>query len=88
MQQQINLQITQAWNELDAARNTFLTTQTGLRAAEETFRIVNNKYRANQVLLLEFLDAQNRVTTARLQGLLAWSDVLIKEAALRQSAGL
>ncbi len=88
VQQQITLQVTSAWNELDAARNTFLTSQSGLRAAEETFRIVNNKYRANQVLLLEFLDAQNRVTTARLQGLLAWSDVLIKEAALRQVAGL
>lgn len=88
VQQQITLQVTSAWNELDAARNTFLTTQSGLHSAEETFRIVNNKYRANQVLLLEFLDAQNRVTTARLQGLLAWSDVLIKEAALRQAAGL
>ena len=62
--------------------------QSGLRAAEETFRIVNNKYRASQVLLLEFLDAQNRVTTARLQQLLAWSDVLVKEAALRKAAGL
>ena len=87
-QQQIALQVTQAWNDFDAARNTFSTAQAGLRAAEETFRIVNNKYRASQVLLLEFLDAQNRVTTARLQQLLAWSDVLVKEAALRKAAGL
>jgi len=88
VQQQIALQVTSAWNELDAAQNTFRTTQVGLRAAEETFRIVNNKYRANQVLLLEFLDAQNRVTTARLQQLLAWSEVLVKEAGLRKAAGL
>lgn len=87
-QQQIALQVTQAWNDFEAARNTFATAQTGLKAAEETFRIVNNKYRANQALLIEFLDAQNRVTTARLQQSLAWSDVLVKEAALRKAAGM
>ncbi len=88
VQQQIALQVTQSWNDFDAARNTYATAQTGLRAAEETFRIVNNKYRASQVLLIEFLEAENRVTTARLQSTLAWTDVLLKEAALRQAAGL
>lgn len=88
VQQQIALQITQNFNALEAARNTYTTAQTGLRAAEETFRIVNNKYRASQVLLIEFLEAQNRVTTAHLQSTLAWMDVLLKEAALRQAAGL
>ncbi len=87
-QQQIALQVTQAWNNLETARNAWTTSQQGLRAAEETFRIVNNKYRASQALLLEFLDAQNRVTTARLQVLLAWSEVLIKEAELKKAAGL
>lgn len=86
-QQQIALQVTQAWNEFEAARNTFTTTRAGLTAAESTFKIVSNKYRANQALLIEFLDAENRVTTARLQQLLAWTDVLLKEAALKKAAG-
>lgn len=88
VQQQIALQVTQAWNEFQAAQNSYTTTQAGLKAAEETFRIVNNKYRASQALLIEFLDAENRVTTARLQQLLAWSDVLVKEAALKKVAGM
>jgi len=88
VQQLVALQVSSAWNALEAAQNSFRTAQIGLRAAEETFRIVNNKYRANQVLLLEFLDAQNRVTTAKLQQLLAWSEVLVKEAGLRKAAGL
>lgn len=88
VQQQIALQVTAAWNDLDAAQNAFRTAQVGLRAAEETFRIVNNKYRASQVLLLEFMDAQSRVTTARLQQLLAWTEVLLREAALRKAAGM
>ena len=87
-EQQIALQVTQSWNAFEAARNTYATALVGLRAAEETFRIVNNKYRASQVLLIEFLEAQNRVTTARLQATLARMDILLKEAALRQAAGL
>lgn len=87
-QQLIALEVTQAWNEFQAAQNSYATTQAGLKAAEETFRIVTNKYRANQALLIEFLDAENRVTTARLQQLLAWSDVLVKEAALKRAAGI
>lgn len=88
VQQQIAMQVIQAWNEFDAARNSFATTQSGLTAAESTFKIVANKYRANQALLIEFLDAENRVTTARLQRMLAWSDVLLKEAALKKAAGI
>lgn len=87
-QQQIALQVTQSYNSLDAARNAWITAQQGQKAAEETFRIINNKYRANQALLIEFVDAQNRVTTARIQVLLAWLDVLSKEAELKKSVGL
>lgn len=87
VQQQIALQVTQAWNELENARNAWATAREGQRAAAESFRIINNKYRANQALLVEFLDAENRATAAQLQVLLAWSEVLIKEAALQKAAG-
>ncbi len=87
VKQQIAMQVTAAWNDYDAARKGFETAQSGLKSAEAIFKIVNNKYRAGQVLLLEFLDAQNRVTTARLQQLLAWSEVLSKEAALQKAIG-
>ena len=88
VQQQVALQVTTAWNDLESARNAFQTSQVGLRAAEESFRITQNKYRASQVLLIEFLEAQNRVTSARVQSALAWSDVILKDAALRRAAGL
>lgn len=88
VRQQIALQVTQASNELENARNVWNTSRQGLVAAEEIFRIVNNKYRANQALLIEFLDAQNRVTAARLQTVLAWAEVLVKEAEVRKAAGM
>jgi outer membrane protein len=86
-QQKIALQVTSALNSFENARNAWMTAQTGLKAAEETFRIINNKYRAGQALLVEYLDAQNRVNTARLQIALAWGMVLIEHTALRQAAG-
>ncbi|MCC7246652.1 MAG: TolC family protein [Saprospiraceae bacterium] len=88
VEQQIQLQVAVAWNDFQAAQNSFESAKSGLAAAEETFRIVHNKYRAGQALLLEYMDAQNRVTTARLQQILAWSEVLLKEAAMRNAAGL
>lgn len=87
-QQQIALQITQSLNDLEAARNGWHSAQNGQYSAEVAYKIIANKYKANQVLLLELLDAQNRVTTSKLQVLLAWNDVLIKEAELRKAAGL
>jgi outer membrane protein TolC len=87
LRQQIALQVTVAWNAYTAAQNTFKTTEAGLAAAEATYRIVNNKYRANQALLIEYLDAQNRVTTARLQQVLAWTEVLLKETEVEKALG-
>ncbi|MBK9337617.1 MAG: TolC family protein [Lewinellaceae bacterium] len=88
VQQQIALQVTQAANNLESARNAWASARQGLVAAEEIFRIVNNKYRANQALLLEYQDAQNRATTARLQVVLAWVEVLVREAEVRKAAGI
>lgn len=87
-QQKIALQITRAWNDFDAARKSYQASRNATVAAEESFRIINNKYRANQALLIEFLDAQNRVTSARLLSLLEYAEVLRKEAALRQAAAI
>jgi outer membrane protein len=87
MRQQIALQITQAHTELAIARHAVLTARSGLQAAEETLRITRNKYRAGQALLLEYTDATNRVTTARLQLSLAEMSVQTKHATLRRAAG-
>jgi outer membrane protein TolC len=75
-------------NAFDAARFALQSAQKNVEAAEAIFRIVNNKYRAGQALLLEFLDAKNRVDAARQQEIIARANLLIKETALRKSAGL
>lgn len=67
VQQQISMQVTDRFNALQSAKNAILSAEKGQKAAEEAFRIINNKYKAGQVLYLEWSNAQNRVTTAQLQ---------------------
>jgi outer membrane protein len=81
-EKQIALQMTQYYNEYDAAINNWRTAEKGVIAAESIFKIVNSKYRNSQALLLEFLNAQNRVTTAKLQVLLALIEAKNKEQKL------
>jgi len=88
VRRQMALEVTAAWNELEAARFAYQSAQKNVEAAKSIFRIVNNKYRAGQLLLLEFLDAQNRVTSAELQQLLSWAEILLKEAVLKKAAGI
>lgn len=85
---QISMQITASFHDFEAARYAYESAQKNADAAQSIFKIVQNKYRAGQALLLEWMDAQNRVTVAGLQRLLSWTDVIMKEIALKQAAGL
>lgn len=87
LEQQIALQVTQNHNNFVAAYQTWQTSKRGLQSAEEIFRIVTNKYRAGNQLLIEWLDAQNRVTAARLQVLVSYADLLIQESNVKASIG-
>ncbi len=82
LEKQIQLQVLQAYYDLDAANESLVATQSGVANAEQTFRIVDSKYRNGQALLIEFLRVQNDRLTAQLQQSLAREDVLVKRAAL------
>ena len=82
LEKQIQLQVIQAYYDLDAANESLVATQSGMANAEQTFRIVDSKYRNGQALLIEFLRVQNDRLTAQLQQSLAREDVLVKRAAL------
>lgn len=88
VQKQVQLQVVQAYYDLDAATESLTATQSGLANAEQTFRLIDSKYRNGQALLIEFLRVQNDRLTAQIQQSLARMDVLVKRAALdRATAG-
>ncbi|GAB3564694.1 hypothetical protein GCM10027578_10640 [Spirosoma luteolum] len=82
VQQQIRLQVVQAYYDLQAANQSLLATQQGVVNADQTFRVIDSKYRNGQALLIEYLRFQNDRLTAQLQQSLARTDVLVKRAAL------
>lgn len=85
LKKQIELQVIQAHYELKAARQSFETSQSGVRSTERSFQIIQAKYKEGQAILLEYLDAQNKYTTAQLTHSINQYEVLRKSAALQKT---
>ncbi|WP_460915445.1 TolC family protein [Spirosoma areae] len=88
VQRQIQLQVLQAYYDLDAATESLAATQSGMLNADQTFRVVDSKYRNGQSLLIEFLRYQNDRQTAQFQHSLARMDILVKRAALDRAVAV
>ncbi|MFC5412724.1 TolC family protein [Larkinella bovis] len=88
VEKQVQLQVLQAYYELDAANESLAASQTGLINAEQTFRLIDSKYRNGQALLVEYLRFQNDQQTAQIQQVLTRYDLLIKRAALDRVTAL
>ena len=82
VQQQIRLQVVQAYSEADAAEESLKATQHGVMATAQTLKVIDSKYRNGQSLLIELLKAQNDHLTAQIQESLSKFDVLTKRAGL------
>lgn len=87
VKQQIGLQVAAAYYELDAAKENFRLSNEGVRKAEGVMRIVESRYRNGNAIYIEYLKAQNDVTTARMMQSLARYDVWVKKAQLDKVSG-
>jgi outer membrane protein len=87
LEQQIQLQITQALYELYAARSAIEASEANVANARENYRIAEKRYRESKAIFIEVLDAHTKLTQAQLALNVARSDFLIKEAELEWAAG-
>ncbi|MCA4898498.1 MAG: TolC family protein [Bacteroidota bacterium] len=85
LKKQIELQVIQSHYELETARQAYAASQSGVRSTERSFQIIRSKYNEGQAILLEYLDAQNKLTTARLTQSINHYELLRKEAALHKT---
>jgi outer membrane protein len=85
LKKQIELQVIQAHYELETTKQSTLSAESGVRSTEKSFQIIRNKYNEGQAILLEYLDAQNKLTTARLTRSINHYELLRKEAALNKT---
>jgi outer membrane protein len=84
LKKQIELQVVQAYYEWETAQQTLLASQNGKRSSERSFQIIRSKYKEGQAILLEYLDAQNKLTTAQLTQSINHFELMRKEAALQK----
>lgn len=85
LKKQIELQVVQAFYEHKAAEQSYRATETSVSSTERSFQIIQSKYKEGQAILLEFLDAKNKMTTARLNRSITLYELLRKEAALQKT---
>jgi outer membrane protein len=88
VKQQIQLQVTQAYAEVEAAKKALDATKDGVIKAEKYFKVVESRYRNGQALLIEFIRAENDELTARISESLARYDILVKQAALDKASAI
>ena len=82
VENQLELQVTQAFLELEATRENLKLTADAQAKAEAYFKLIDSKYKNGNVLFIEWIKAQNEVTAAQLQQSLAQFEVLIKKSLL------
>lgn len=87
VQQQIGLQVTNAYYDLEAGRQQVLLAQAELEAAQKAFRLVQKKYAQGQANLVEFTNARTQQTNAGQKLIIAKYDYQIKMAALERATG-
>ncbi len=85
LRKQIELQVIQSHYDLQAASQAWETANSGVKSAEKNFQIVRSRYNEGQAIMLEYLDAQNKWTTARMMQSIRLYDFLRAEAALQKT---
>jgi outer membrane protein len=82
---QIELQVIQSHYELKSARQAYESSQSGVKSAQKSFQIIRSKYKEGAAILIEYLDAQNKYTTAQLTNSINQYELLRKSAALQKT---
>jgi len=85
LKKQIELQVIQAHYELESTKQAYAASQSGVKSAEKSFHIMRAKYLEGQAIMLEYLDAQNKFTTAQLTNSIYQYELLRKSAALQKT---
>ncbi len=87
LERQIQLEVADNQNQLEAARRSVLAARKGTESAYHNFDIIQKKYRQQQATMLELLDARNTFTQSQINATIAHYDYLKKLAMLEGSVG-
>jgi len=82
VERQIELQVTQAYLDLDATRQNLKLATDAQAKAEAYFKVIDSRFKNGNVLFIEWVKAQNEVMAAQLQQSLAKVELLVKQSVL------
>lgn len=88
LQKQIQLQVQEAYDNLEVALETLKTAEERLKSAGEGYRIVARQYDAGASNQVTFLDARTTLTEAELNLNITRYDVLIRQAELEYATAI
>jgi outer membrane protein TolC len=84
LQQQIGLQVVQAWYDVEAARKSVTQAAAETKATQQAFRLIHKKFEQGQANLVTWTDARTRQTNAEQKTIIARYDYQIKLATLEE----
>lgn len=84
---QIEIGVTKAWNDVEAARRRYLLLDTSIASSEENLRLQSLSYREQQATSLDVIDAQLGLGKARIQRAQAANDYVQALAQLLDVSG-
>ncbi len=82
LQQQIQLQVQQAFYTLQSTKVTLQASESSIRNAQQKFNLIAKRYKQNKATLLEYLDAENSYSNAQKSLTIDKYNYLIQQAEL------
>ena len=84
LKQQVNIEVLQVHYALASLLSRMKSEQAAEQSAAKSYERFQTRYKNNKALLIELLQAQNRLTTSQLSKALTKYDFLIKKAELEK----
>ena len=88
LDKQIQMQVTDAFHALKAARLAVTAATEKEKTAKRSFEIVSKKYEYGMAAQIEFLDARTTFTNAAISHIIARADFFIKKAKFEHASAL
>jgi len=88
LRQTIDLEVRRGFHDRLTARKRLVQTEAAIGMAQESLRIVRDRYREGLTTLVELLDAESRLTGARTRDVAARRELLLAQARLDLAIGI
>ena len=87
LNQKIEIEITQNYYQIKSIESQIQSAESAVRSTQKSYNILKTKYENDKILLIELLQAQNRLTSSQLNLDILKFDHLIKLAELNKLLG-